>query len=159
MRREFAKFITEKAKNDDKIVLIVNDVGFGLFDEFKRLFSDRYYNVGMIEQSMIGIASGLAIEGMKPWVYAITPFLIERPFEQIKLDIDAQNVNVKLVGYADYPDAGITHQVLDDKKMMSLFSNIKSYFPNNTKETREMLEEMYVVSNPCFISLKKSKDE
>ena len=55
----------------------------------------RFFNMGICEQSLIGVASGMALEGLKPWVYTITPFLIERPFEQIKLDIDQQNVNVK----------------------------------------------------------------
>ena len=66
---------------------------------------------------MIGVASGMSIEGLKPWVYTITPFLIERLFEQVKLDIDQQNVNVNLVGFADYPNLGPTHSELNDKKL------------------------------------------
>ena len=72
--------------------------------------------MGICEQSIISVASGMALEGLQPWVYTITPFLIERPFEQIKLDIDHQNVNVNLVGYADYPTLGPTHTELNAKK-------------------------------------------
>ena len=91
--------------------------------------------MGICEQSIIGFSAGLALEGLKPWVYTITPFLIERPFEQIKLDIDQQNVRVNLVGYADYPKQGPTHAELNAKKMMNLFKNIKSYFPKDSLET------------------------
>ena len=81
----------------------------------------------------------MAIEGLKPWVYTITPFLIERPFEQIKLDINQQNVNVNLVGFADYPTLGPSHAELNAKKTMNLFKNIKSFFPKNSLETEKVV--------------------
>ena len=106
---------------------------------------------------MIGFASGLAIEGLKPWVYTITPFLIERPFEQLKLDIDQQNVNVKLVGFSDYPSLGPSHSVLDEKKMMKLFKNIKSFFPKDSNDTKRIVYKCYSKKGPTFISLKSDK--
>ena len=111
MRRKFGKLINELAKKDEKIVLLVGDIGYGIFDDFRKDNPNRFFNLGICEQSLIGAASGMALEGLKPWVYTITPFLIERPFEQIKLDIDQQNVNVNLVGFADYPELGPTHSV------------------------------------------------
>lgn len=157
MRYEFGKFIVEIAEKDDKVVVIVGDIGHGVFDAFREKFPDRFFNFGICEQSIIGAAAGMALEGLKPYVYTITPFLIERPFEQIKLDIDQQNVNVKLVGYADYPTQGPTHAELDGEKLMSLFKNIDSYFPKDSKETREALEKAYKFNRPAFISLKKDK--
>ena len=154
MRREFGKIINEIAKKDKKVVLLVGDIGYGIFDDFRRDNPDKFYNLGICEQSLIGVASGMALEGLKPWVYTITPFLIERPFEQIKLDIDQQNVNVKLVGYADYPTLGPSHSELNGKKMMSLFKNIKSYYPKNSKETLFAIHETYKIIGPSFISLK-----
>ena len=109
MRRSFGKIITELADNDEKIYVIVGDIGYRVFDEFREKHPDRFINMGICEQSMIGVSAGMALEGLKPWVYTITPFLIERPFEQIKLDIDQQNVDVKLVGFSDYPTLGPTH--------------------------------------------------
>ena len=103
---------------------------------------------------MIGVAAGMALEGLKPWVYTITPFLIERPFEQLKLDIDQQNVNVKLVGFADYPTLGPTHSELDGKKLMKLFQNIKSYFPIDGDDTERIIRQAYQKDGPTFISLK-----
>ena len=99
----------------------------------------------------------MALEGLKPWVYTITPFLIERPFEQIKLDIDQQKSNVKLIGYADYPNLGPTHKELNAKKQMKLFKNITSFFPKNKKDTINYCNQSYKNDGPCFISLKQIK--
>ena len=157
MRKEFGKLIVELAEKDDKVILIAGDIGYQIFDEFREKFPDRFINLGVCEQSMISLASGMALEGLKPYVYTITPFLIERPFEQIKLDINEQNVNVKLVGYADYPQHGPTHTELNAEKLMSLFNNIKSYFPKNSEETRKYVLEEHEREGPAFISLKKDK--
>ena len=119
MRRKFGSIIKELADKDPKIVLIVGDIGYGIFDEFRKKHPKRFFNLGICEQSIIGTASGMALEGLKPWVYTITPFLIERPFEQVKLDIDQQNANVKLVGFADYPTLGPTHSELNAIKLMN----------------------------------------
>ena len=157
MRREFGKHMVKLAEKDEKVILIVGDIGYKMFDEFIEKFPDRFFNFGVCEQSMISAASGMALEGLKPYVYTITPFLIERPFEQVKLDIDEQNVNVKLVGYADYPEQGPTHAEIDGKKLMSIFKNIVSYFPKNSKETVEAINKSYNSDSPAFISLKKDK--
>ena len=157
MRNEFGKTICELAEKDSAVLLITGDIGYGIFDEYRKRFKDRFLNLGICEQSMIGVAAGMALEGLKPYVYTITPFLIERPFEQIKIDIDQQKTNVKLVGYADYPlKSGPTHRELDARTLMSLFSNIKSYFPKDSLETREFLLESYRNPNPAFISLKNN---
>ena len=157
MRREFGKVLIELAEKDNQIVLIVGDIGYKTFDEFIEKFPNRFFNFGVCEQSMISAAAGMALEGLKPYVYTITPFLIERPFEQIKIDIDQQKVNVKLVGYADYPTQGPTHAEIDAEYMMKLFKNIDSYFPKNSNETREAIVKSYESKKPSFISLKKDK--
>ena len=154
MRRCFGKIITELAERDDKIYVIVGDIGYRVFDDFRDKYPDRFINMGICEQSMIGVSAGMALEGLKPWVYTITPFLIERPFEQVKLDIDQQNVNVKLVGFSDYPKLGPTHTELDGEKIMQLFNNISSYFPKNGEETSQFVNEAYDNNGPAFISLK-----
>ena len=154
MRRTFGKIISELADMDEKIYVLVGDIGFRVFDEFRDKHPNRFINMGICEQSMIGVSAGMALEGLKPWVYTITPFLIERPFEQIKLDIDQQNVNVKLVGFADYPALGPTHTELNGKKLMQLFKNITSYFPKNGEETEKMTYQAYEREGPVFISLK-----
>ena len=157
MRRVFGEIINEIANKDKKVILIVGDIGYGIFDKFRKNHSKRFFNLGICEQSIIGFASGMALQGLKPWVYTITPFLIERPFEQIKLDIDQQKSNVKLVGFADYPTLGPTHSELNAKKMMSLFKNIKSYFPKDSKQTKQIVKKCYKILGPTFISLKTDK--
>ena len=159
MRREFAKFMVDYAAKDDRIILVVGDIGYAVFDDFRSKFAARFFNFGLCEQSIIGAASGMALEGLKPYVYTITPFLIERPFEQIKLDIDQQNVNVKLVGYADYPTQGPTHAELDARCLMGLLKNTACYTPKTAKEVREALEKSYESDKPAFVSLKKDPDK
>ena len=157
MRRKFGKIINEIAKKDKKVVLLVGDIGYGIFDDFRKDNPKKFFNMGICEQSLIGTAAGMALEGLKPWVYTITPFLIERPFEQIKLDIDQQKVNVKLVGFADYPSLGPTHSEVNAKKTMKLFKNIKSFFPKNGDDTTRVIYESYRTKGPAFISLKTDK--
>jgi len=154
MRRRFGEVISQLADVDEKIYIVVGDIGFRIFDEFREKHPDRFINMGVCEQSIISVASGMALEGLKPWVYTITPFLIERPFEQVKLDIDQQNVNVNLVGFADYPTLGPTHTELNGKKLMQLFSNIKSFYPQDGDETEVAVNQAYEQDNPTFISLK-----
>ena len=154
MRRRFGKIISQLAEKDEKLYVIVGDIGYRVFDEFRDKFPNRFINMGICEQSIISVASGMALEGLKPWIYTITPFLIERPFEQIKLDIDQQNVNVNLVGFADYPTLGPTHTEINAKKMMKLFNNIESFFPSDSDETEKMILQAYEREGPSFISLK-----
>ena len=154
MRRRFGKVIAELADRDERIIILAGDIGYRVFDEFREKHPDRFINLGICEQSLIGVSAGMALEGLKPWVYTITPFLIERPFEQVKLDIDQQNANVKLVGFADYATLGPTHRELDGEKLMQLFTNITSYFPKDGNETESMLYEAYQKEGPVFVSLK-----
>ena len=154
MRRRFGKIITELANKDKKINLIVGDIGYRVFDDFRKEHPKRFFNLGICEQSIIGVASGMALEGLKPWVYTITPFLIERPFEQIKLDINQQKANVKLVGFADYPTLGPSHSEMNGKALMELFENISSFFPEDGDETKKMTLKAYNKSGPAFMSLK-----
>lgn len=158
MRYLFGNLINELAKKDKKIILLVGDIGYRVFDEYRENFPDRFINLGICEQSLISVAAGMSLEGLKPWVYTITPFLIERPFEQIKLDIDQQKANVKLVGFADYPSLGPSHSELNGKKLMSLFKNIKSYYPKNSQETAKVVNKCYKFKGPTFISLKSDNN-
>ena len=158
MRRRFGKLISELAIKDQKIVLLVGDIGYGIFDDFRKQHPKRFFNLGICEQSLLGTAAGMSLEGLKPWVYTITPFLIERPFEQLKLDIDQQSVNVKLVGFADYPKLGPTHSETNAEKIMELFKNIKPFFPKNSQETENAVLECHKNIGPNFISLKTDKE-
>ena len=156
MRRIFGRTIVELADQDPAIILLVGDVEQNM-DEFRRRFAGRFINLGLCEQTMIGIAAGMALEGWRPIVYSITPFLIERPFEQIKLDIDQQNLPVILIGYADYPTHGPTHRPLNAEALAALWRNTKAYFPATSEETQQAMWDAYKRCRPAFISLKRDR--
>lgn len=157
MRRQFGKTIVELAERNRNLVLLIGDVKQEM-NEFITRFPDRFFNLGLCEQTMISISAGMALEGLRPVVYSITPFLIERPFEQIKIDIDEQNVPVMLVGYADYPTHGPTHRPLNVEGLVGLLKNMTGYFPKNSEETRKAMIEAYESRRPAIICLKKDKN-
>ena len=155
MRAIWGKTLVELGAKDPRITLVYGDVEQEM-TAFRRAFPDRWYNIGLCEQSMISIAAGMAIEGLRPIVYTITPFLLERPFEQIKIDIDEQNLPVMLVGFSDYPTHGPTHRpVRDIEGLVGLFKNITGYFPRTAAEARKAMLDAYLMGGPSIICLKK----
>lgn len=154
MRKQFGKTIVKLAQKDERIVLLIGDV-FQEMEDFVIKFPDRFFNLGLTEQSIISIAAGMAIQGLRPVVYSLTPFLLERPFEQIKIDIDEQNLSVMLVGNADYPTHGATHRPLNAEKLVDMFKNIDGYFPRNSFETEKAMLDAYLTEKPSIICLKK----
>ncbi len=154
MRRAFGKTIVKLAEKDSNVVLLIGDVQQEM-GEYKEKFPDRFFNLGLTEQSLISIAAGMAIEGLRPVVYSITPFVLERPFEQLKIDIDEQCLPVMIVGQADYPTHGPTHRPLDAEGLIGLFKNIMGYFPRNQHETEKAMIDAYLVGKPAFISIKR----
>ncbi len=112
------------ARKDDRIVLLVGDMGFGVTERFKHECPDRIFNCGMMEQGMVGIAAGMAMTGLIPVVYCIVNFLAFRAIEQIRNDVVLQGLNVKFIatGVNDYfKFLGDSHCCgQDDKKIMDL---------------------------------------
>lgn len=156
MRRQFGKTIVRLAEKDERIVLLIGDV-YQEMDDFVEKFPNRFFNIGLCEQSIISIAAGMAIEGLRPVVYTLTPFLIERPFEQIKIDIDEQNLPIILIGYDDYCTHGPTHRALNAKGLVALFKNIDGYFPVNQFQAEKAMIDAYLRGAPAFIHLTSDK--
>ena len=156
MRYIFGEFVADLVMLNPRNYVLAGDIGYGVFDRLRAENPDHFINVGICEQSMVSMAAGMALQGLIPWVYTITPFLIERAFEQIKIDVAAQNANVMLAGYADYPEQGVTHAEIDAPKLMALLPEIRSFFPDTGETLFEALEEMCVDDGPAFISLKKA---
>jgi len=154
MRRAFGKTIVRLAEKDTRLVLLTGDVEQEI-NEYKQRFPGRYFNLGLCEQTIISMAAGMALEGLRPVVYSITPFLIERPFEQIKIDVDEQNLPVMLIGNSDYPTHGPTHRPLNAEGLTGLFKNIMSYFPRNQAETEKAMIDAYLMKAPAIICLKR----
>ena len=158
MRRAFGKAIMDIAKNDDRIVILHGDVEQEM-KEFKANYPNRFFNLGLTEQSMVSIAAGMALQGLRPICYSITPFILERPFEQIKIDIDEQNLPVMLVGYADYPTHGPTHRPLNPEILCDCFKNVGAFFPKSYDEAYNNIMLAYKEAIPAFISLKKDYEK
>ena len=136
MRKEFASFLHGEMSYNERIVLLTGDLGYGLWDQIRIDYPDRFYNVMSSEQLMIGSAVGLAMEGFIPIVYSITPFVIYRPFELLRNYLDHENIPVKLVGGGrnkDYGYLGFSHWAEEDIKVLSTLKNIKLFKPKKLK--------------------------
>ncbi len=151
MRWKFQLALHDLMKRDNRTVLLWGDVGAGLFKQHMQDFGPRVINVGICEQATVSMAAGMAMEGLRPIVYTIMPFLIERAFEQIKLDVDQQNLPVGLVGYSDGLN-GPTHRELSGPALMSLFRNINSQFPSTKEEIAGIVASLDI-NRPWFIGL------
>ena len=121
-RKQFANWLVKKAEKDKDIMLLTGDLGYPFLDEFAKRFPKRFINCGLIEQSMVGIACGLALMGKKPYVYSTATFLLFRAWEQIRNDIAYQNLDVTLVGTIgkQYNFLGYTHMLKDDEDLKLL---------------------------------------
>ncbi len=156
MRAELAKLCFETVKTDVKSVVMVGDISHFLLRETEQLAPDRFYNIGICEQSMIGMASGMAIEGMRPIVHTIAPFLVERAHEQIKVDLGYQHTEVTIVtvgGTYDYSDLGCTHHCYNDIALMKSIPNMEVYEPGTPKEFRELFTQTWGNGNPKYFRL------
>lgn len=154
MRKQFADILHEIMQDNPKIVVIVGDVGFGVFDQIRIDFPDRFFNAGASEQLLLGMAVGMALEGYTPIAYTITPFLLYRPFEFIRNYLNHEKINVKLVGAGrndDYSRDGFTHHAFDDILIMENFQNIKKMYPVNL--TKASVEKFINYNSPAYINL------
>jgi transketolase len=158
MRKEFAQRLhTEMGANED-IIVLTGDLGYGLWDQIKVDYPDRFFNMGSSEQLMMGAACGMAMEGKIPIVYSITPFVLYRPFEFIRNYVDHEKLPVKIIGGGrdkDYGYLGFSHWADDDQEIMKVFKMIKTIKPSNTQD---LLDNFHFVSDkhtPLYLNLKR----
>ena len=159
MRAEFAKLCHEVVQSDLKSVVMIGDISHFLLRETEQIAPDRFYNIGICEQSMVGMASGMAIEGMRPIIHTISPFLVERAFEQIKNDIGYQNTEVTIVtvgGTYDYADLR-THHCYGDIAMMRLIPNMQVFEPSSPVEFRNLFKDTWGNGHPKYFRLTKEQ--
>lgn len=158
MRKIFVDCLFDLMEDDKEIIVLLGDLGFGLFDNIRRAFPKRCINMGASEQLIIGAASGLALEGRIPICYSITPFLLYRPFEFIRNYLNIEGIGVKLVGSGrdrDYQMAGYTHNASDARGILNGLPNIVTFFPESEKELTNSIHDFVYQSGPAFLSLKK----
>ena len=158
MRNAFAAAITELAANDERIVLLSGDIGNRLFDRFRERFPDRFYNCGVAEANMTGMAAGLALSGLRPFTYTITPFATTRVIEQIRVDICYHDVPVVIVGTGSglsYASLGPTHHSCEDVGILRCFPNLTVICPADSAEVGPALEATLSLSGPAYMRLGK----
>lgn len=158
MRAHFAHAVYKKMARNKKIWVIVNDLGYKMWDRIRADFPDRFINVGAAEQSMIGIAVGLALSGKIPIVYSITTFLLYRPFETIRNYINYEKIPVRLIGGGrdqDYLHDGFSHWAEEDKEILSILKNIEAIWPENNKAIPQVVDEMIKKNKPWYVNLRR----
>lgn len=157
-RKIFFEELIKLAEHDDKIVLIVPDVGFSFTEEFQHKFPDRYFNFGVTEQSCVVIASALALAGFKPYVYSMINFVLFRPAEMVRNAVVHHNANVKLLGVKGsekYKFLGFSHNLAHPLEDVDFCRNIglKHYVPATENETRRTIDKTYKSEQPAYIRL------
>ncbi len=158
MRNAFAKKITELAGHDERLVLLSGDIGNRLFDEFKAKFPTRFYNCGVAEAHMMGLAAGLAMSGLRPVCYTITPFLTYRCMEQIRVDVCYHHVPVVIVGTGSglsYASLGATHHSCEEMGMLRLLPGLSVIAPADEMEVRGALEAVLKSNHPAYLRIGK----
>ncbi len=158
MRDAFAKEITELAGKDTRLILLMGDIGNHLFDRYKELYPDRFYNCGVAEANMIGVAAGLAASSFHPVCYTITPFATTRCLEQIRVDLCYHHVPVIVVGTGSglsYASLGATHHSCEDIAMLRVLPGIKVLCPGDPMEVRGCLRAAVQESGPVYMRIGK----
>ncbi len=136
-RKEIVNSIIPYARKDERIVLLICDMGFGVADGFKKEFPERVFNAGIMEQGTVGIAAGMAKTGMLPIVYSIVNFLAFRALEQIRNDVVLQEENVKFIatGVNNYfKFLGPSHYCGEDDKTLMNLINMNVFDPYEMKD-------------------------
>ena len=159
MRNTFAKELMSLMLKDNDAYLLLGDVGYGIFDNHRKVFPSRVINCGAAEHTKLAMAVGLALEGKLVFAYTITPFLLWRGAEVIRNYIHHEEIPVKLIGSGrsrDYEKDGYSHCCVEDVALMKeIFYNIKVYRPEKKEEIPAMFAEMVERNEPSYFSLSR----
>ena len=158
MRNAFAKAVTDLAQGNSHLVLLAGDIGNRMFDTFKDKYPTRFYNCGVAEAGMTGLAAGLAASGLLPITYTITPFNTLRCLEQIRDDVCYPDLPVILVGTGgglSYANLGATHHSMDDIAAMRILPNMHVICPGDPVEVKLAVEAALDLKRPTYIRIGK----
>lgn len=161
MRTAFVRSLIDSARADDRVFLLVGDVGYSLVEPFAQEFPDRFINIGVAEQNMVGIATGLAMSGKTVFAYSLANFPTLRCVEQIRNDVCYHNANVKIVasgGGLAYGALGITHHVTEDIGVMRVLPNMTIVAPADPLESALATRAIIEWPGPCYLRLVKTGD-
>ncbi len=155
MRKAFSKIVIDLMDKDERVVVLLGDIGVFAFQPVFDKYPNRIFNVGILEQSMVGMAAGLAIAGFIPIVHTIEPFLVDRAFEQIKIDFGYQELKGTIVGVdvsKTAPNLGYTHQCPYALEHMAHVQGMSVFEPKTPEEFDSLLKENYEKLNYFRIS-------
>lgn len=158
MRIAFINTLIKEAEKNKDIMLLTGDLGFTVFEQFKEKFPDRFINVGVAEQNLMGIAAGLAFGGKTVFAYSIATFATMRPFEQIRTDIASHNLSVIIVGSGaglSYGHDSITHHATEDIHLMRGIPGITILSPADPYEIVWATKESIKLKRPVYLRLGK----
>jgi len=160
MRDAFLKSLTSLAEQDKDIILLTADLGFGVFEEFESRFPGQYFNVGVAEQNMTGVATGLALEGKKVLTYSIGNFPTLRCLEQIRNDAGYHNANVTIVasgGGFSYGSLGMSHHCTEDIAILRALPNVTVVAPGTAWESGEAIKALISQPGVGYLRLDKTQ--
>ncbi len=160
MRRPFVQELVALADADPRIVLLTGDLGYTVLEPFQERFPDRFINAGISEQNMMGMATGLAEAGMRPFVYSIAPFVVLRPYEFFRNGAVLQRLPVCIVGVGggvDYSHEGGTHFSLEDIAVLRPFETVRIVVPADIDDAVIATRVVAAHEGPSYLRL--GKDE
>jgi len=158
MRNEFADELTKLGNDDPRVVMLSGDIGNRLFDKFREAHPSRFFNCGVAEQNMMGLAAGMAMSGLRPVTYTITPFMTTRCLEQIRTDACYHEVPVTIVAVGAglaYAGLGPTHHACEDIAFLRAIPNMNVICPGDAWEVRAALRAAMKQDKPCYIRMGK----
>ncbi len=159
MRTAFIESLSQIAAEDERIWLLCGDLGYSVLERFAQAFPDRFVNVGVAEQNMMGVAAGLAMSGQVVFTYSIANFPVMRCLEQIRNDVCYHDLNVKIVavgGGLAYGAAGYTHHAVEDLAVMRAMPGMTVVAPGDPVETRLATRAIANRQGPCYLRLGKA---
>jgi transketolase len=160
MKEEFIEALSYLAEKDPNVMVLSGDLGFAVFNDFIARFPKQFLNVGIAEQNMSGLATGLALEGKIIFTYSIGNFPTLRCLEQIRNDIcyhDCHVIIVSIGGGFSYGPLGISHHATEDISIMRALPNIKVVCPATDRDAYNATLELYHHKGPAYLRLDKSK--
>jgi transketolase len=160
LREEFADTMLEVGKKDSNLIVLIGDISHFILQPFAKACPERFYNIGICEPTIMNMAAGLSKVGFFPVVHTIAPFLVERSFEQIKLDFGYQKlgVNIVSVGSAfDYSSLGSTHHCYDDFALLKNVDGMQIIYPASCNEFNTLFKETYNNGFPTYFRIPESQ--
>ncbi len=161
MRDAFASELFKLAKSNKNVMFITADLGFGVFDKFANAMPNQYINVGVAEQNMIGIATGLGLEGKRVFVYSIGNFVSFRCLEQIRNDAAYHEINLTIVcsgGGFNYGPLGMSHHTTEDIAVMRAIPNITVVAPSTAWEAKQATQNLGKCKGVSYLRIEKGGD-